>query len=993
MKQSQEPEMNRSSLEKVSHNIQNNLSEKLQLVQENYRSLFDNMSEGVAYCRMIFDGERPLDFIYLAVNSAFETQTGLQNVIGKRVTEVIPGIRESDSELFEIYGAVALSGEPRRFETYVKALDDWFDVSVYSPETERFIAVFDVITERKREENAKQAMVDLLKLINSADDRKVLLKSVSHYLKKWSGCEAVGIRLKDGDDFPYFETSGFPEAFVRLESHLCAYDENGEVKRDAEGNPMLDCMCGNILQGRFDPGKSFFTADGSFWSNCTTELLATTSDADRQARTRNRCNGEGYESVALIPLRSGEQTLGLIQFNDHRKGCFTEKSIALYQWIADNIAAFLAKKETENELRVSREQMKAIFDASPAAIFSFDTEGRVLTWNPAAESIFGWPDSEIIGRPIPIIPPDKRDEWHALNRRILAGESLSDLEVTRMNKDGRQIPLKVSTAPIYDKDGASIGVMAVALDLSERKRAEDALRESEAKIRSIIDNIAIGVSLISPDMKILELNRQMREWFPGIHLAEHPTCYQAFNDPPRDRVCDYCPTCKSLQDGRVHESESETPQPGGVRNYRIVSSPLFNAKGEVTASIEMVEDITERRSLEEQLHQAQKLESVGRLAGGVAHDFNNMLSIIIGYGEDLLDQLHDADPLRQSAEEIVKAGKRSAALTRQLLAFSRKQTLQPIVLNINDILRNLEKMLKRLIGEDIELTTSFSEGLGHVEVDPAQIEQVIMNLAVNARDAMPQGGKLIIETANVALDETCAMTHASVVPGNYAMLSITDTGCGMDEATKKNVFEPFFTTKEKGKGTGLGLSTVYGIVKQSGGNVWVYSEPGKGTIFKIFLPHSQTDPMPQEPTAVKEDIRFEGSTILVVEDEPSLRKFVERMLEKLQCRVTAAANGGEALLWVEEKGFRPDLLITDVVMPGMSASILVDRLKRIQPDLKVLYMSGYTDTSIVHHGVIDPGTPFIQKPFNLSDLTSKIASLLRQEQKKKSEKDDSFQKH
>jgi signal transduction histidine kinase len=386
--------------------------------------------------------------------------------------------------------------------------------------------------------------------------------------------------------------------------------------------------------------------------------------------------------------------------------------------------------------------------------------------------------------------------------------------------------------------------------------------------------------------------------------------------------------------------------------------------------------LDERLAVQEQFQQVQKLESIGLLAGGVSHDFNNMLSVIMGYGTDLLDKLHKGDPLRESVEEIVSAGQRSADLTRQLLAFSRKQTLQVEVLDINAVVRNLEKMLRRLIGEDIELETLLAEQLSRVKVDPGQIEQVLMNLAVNARDAMPRGGKLTIETANVELDEHYAQDRAGVVPGKFVQLSVTDTGCGMDAATRKRLFEPFFTTKDKGRGTGLGLSTVYGIIKQSGGNIWVYSEPGQGTTFKIYLPRTTDAQTAKEATQTDGSIKGRAEKILVVEDEPALRKLCAAILRHANYEVTAAANGGEALLLVEEGELRPDLVITDVVMPGMSGKVLVDRLKKVLPGLKVLYMSGYTDNAIVHHGVLDSGTPFIQKPFGRGDLERKIRALL-----------------
>ncbi|MFC1495506.1 ATP-binding protein, partial [Thermodesulfobacteriota bacterium] len=338
--------------------------------------------------------------------------------------------------------------------------------------------------------------------------------------------------------------------------------------------------------------------------------------------------------------------------------------------------------------------------------------------------------------------------------------------------------------------------------------------------------------------------------------------------------------------------------------------------------------------------------------------------------------LHSTDPLHESAREIVEAGKRSAELTKQLLAFSRRQALQPEVLDLSLIIINMEGMLRRIIGKDIELTTNLANDLDNTEVDPGQIEQVIVNMAINARDAMPQGGELAIETANVELDKQYTRTHLGAKPGDYVMLSMTDNGCGMDKETLEKVFEPFYTTKEKGKGTGLGLSTVYGIVKQSGGNIYAYSESGHGTSFKIYLPSTIVKLTGEKGGDHVSSIKGRGEKILVVEDEPSLRKYCEKTLKTLNYNVTVAANGEEALLLVEEENLHTDLILTDVVMPKMSGTVMIDRLKETMPDLKVLYMSGYTGDTIVHHGVLDKDTPFIQKPFTRNKLGKKIRSIL-----------------
>jgi nitrogen-specific signal transduction histidine kinase/FixJ family two-component response regulator len=391
----------------------------------------------------------------------------------------------------------------------------------------------------------------------------------------------------------------------------------------------------------------------------------------------------------------------------------------------------------------------------------------------------------------------------------------------------------------------------------------------------------------------------------------------------------------------------------------------------------LVEDVTERRQLEEQLRQAQKMEAVGRLAAGLAHDFNNLLTVVIGYSDLLMQRLSADDRLRPAMEEIKKAGEQAASLTRQLLAFSRKQALQPQVLDLSSLLSNVDKMLQRVIGEDIELVTHLPPGLGHVKADPGQIEQVIMNLALNARDAMPQGGQLTLEAANVELDSSYASSHESVVPGHFVMLAMSDTGTGMDAETQAHIFEPFFTTKEKGKGTGLGLSTVYGIIKQSGGNIWVYSEPARGTTFKIYLPRVDQAVELITPGELGVEELSQGSeTILLVEDEEAVRSLAREVLECRGYHVLEAKGAIEALQVGEQHKERIHLLLTDVVMPQMSGRELAEHLAPLRPETKVLYMSGYADNAVVHHGLLDPGTALLQKPFTADALARKLREVL-----------------
>jgi len=385
---------------------------------------------------------------------------------------------------------------------------------------------------------------------------------------------------------------------------------------------------------------------------------------------------------------------------------------------------------------------------------------------------------------------------------------------------------------------------------------------------------------------------------------------------------------------------------------------------------------------QEQLRQAQKMEAVGRLAGGVAHDFNNVLSVIIGYGDLLLQDLRPADPMRAEVEEIRKAGQRAAGLTRQLLMFSRQQVVEPRVIDLHEVLTSMDKMLQRILGEDVELVSMPPKAAGRVKADPSHIEQVILNLVVNARDAMPTGGKLTLETANVVLDEDYARSHLPAKAGPYVMLAVSDTGVGMDRETQARIFEPFFTTKDIGTGTGLGLSTVFGIVQQSGGNIWVYSEPGKGTTFKVYLPRVDDDVDAPKPHVAPATLRG-TETILLVEDEEQVRTVVVNILRRQGYRVFPAQHAGEALLLCESYPEAIDLLITDVVMPQMSGPELARRLARTRPGMKVLCMSGYTDDSIVRHGVLESGVAFLQKPVTPATLASKVREILDGEDPKK----------
>jgi len=635
------------------------------------------------------------------------------------------------------------------------------------------------------------------------------------------------------------------------------------------------------------------------------------------------------------------------------------------------------RKRAEKELQESNDLLRAIIDAAPTAIIGLDLDGNVRSvWNSAAEKMLGWKAGEVMGRSLPSVPEQGQQEFKGFRERIRSGKALDGVEVRHRRRDGSPIEYSIYASPLHDTDGRITGNIAVLVDITERKRSERALAESEAKMRSILDNIGIGVSLISPEMEILELNRRMRQWFPAIDAAQRPICYRAFNDPPRDRVCDYCPTYKTLQDGRVHEATSETPQAGKIRNYRILTSPILDASGKVTAAVEMVDDITERLSLESQLQQAQKMEFVGRLAGGVAHDFNNMLAVIIGHVDMVLQTAAPTGNILRHLQAIRKSASRSADLTRQLLAFARKQTVSPVVLDLNETIQGMLKMLSRLIGENIDLVWRPAPEVLAVKIDPTQVDQILANLCVNARDAISGVGRISIETGRAAFGEDERTRLPEILPGDFVTLVVSDDGHGMDQGTLDNIFEPFFTTKEKGKGTGLGLATVYGIVKQNDGFIKVNSERGRGSSFKIYLPRQEAEIHASKPECQEISLAREHETILLVEDEPAIIEITRLMLEELRYRVLWAGSPTGALQAAKAHAGKIDLLLTDVVMPEMNGRELAEQLCAFCPGVKCLFMSGYTSDIIAPHGVLEEGIDYIQKPFSVQSLAARVREVL-----------------
>ena len=518
--------------------------------------------------------------------------------------------------------------------------------------------------------------------------------------------------------------------------------------------------------------------------------------------------------------------------------------------------------------------------------------------------------------------------------------------------------------------------MIVNRDVTERKRAEEALRRSEIDFRSVVEDAPYGIYRASITGRFLQMNPAFLKML-GYGNEQELSAKDLATD-----IFLYSGEYQRLTGLLAHTAEIKDlemewkKQDGNPITVRCSGRRIDDENGAPAYFELFAEDVTEKRVLEKQLRMAQKMEAIGRLSGGIAHDFNNLLGVIIGYSRVLKKALGANQELSEHALEIEKAGQRAASLTKQLLAFSRQQVLTPAILNLNTLAADMQSMLPRLLGEDIEVSLTLDPELDCVKADQSQIEQVIMNLAVNARDAMPEGGKLKIETTNVELDQTYVRNHPGSKPGSYVLLSVADTGTGMDTTTLTHIFEPFFTTKERGKGTGLGLATVYGIVKQSNGYIGVESAPGKGTSFQIYLQRHAGQPEAEEKKVDLEEKLFGSESILLAEDSEPLRELAQSYLEAGGFRVLSAESAEDALKVAARYGGVFDLLLTDVVMPGMNGRVLAEQLLPRQPGMKVLYMSGYTDSFIAGHGVLEPGTHLLHKPFTEEVLIRKVREVL-----------------
>jgi PAS domain S-box-containing protein len=762
------------------------------------------------------------------------------------------------------------------------------------------------------------------------------------------------------------------------------------------------------------------------------------------------------------------------------------------------IAKAIERRRLTRALGETTQALEALVEASPLAIWALDPDDTVKMWSPAAERMFGWSRQEVLGRPLPVTTAAGARPGRELEDGARRGDALVGAETTLVRRDGSHVEVALSTAALRDASGAALGVAMIAADITERRRAEQALCESESSFRIMFADNPLPMWVRDLDtLRFLEVNAAAvahygysRDEFLGMKITDIrpaedvPRLIESVSSGPsrgpRDAgewrhrckdgrlidvsvkshfvnfggraaalivvediterrraeiarqesnqalvsVIESSPAAVMVLDeaGRVTRwnrsaerlfgwSEREVlgrPVPiipdgeeaawrdtlarwiaggsdtalevrrrrkdGAVIDVSLSAAPLRDATGRVVGIVGNLVDITERKLLEGQLRQAQKLEAIGSLAGGIAHDFNNLLTVISGRSHILRSRLEPDSPLRHDLELIEQTAERAGRLTHQLLAFSRKQVLEPRLVNLADTVGQMKRMLQRLIGEDVDLVTASDPDLWPVRVDPSQVEQVVLNLAVNARDAMPEGGRLTLETRNVELDEAFARSHADVQPGPHVLLAVTDTGHGMDAEVQAKIFEPFFTTKGPGRGTGLGLSTVYGIIKQSGGHIFVESEVGTGASFQIYLP--RVDRSVAAAAAPSARPARGTETLLLVEDDDQVRALAREALQLSGYSVIEAASPELAIAFVREHAGRIDLLVSDVIMPGMNGRALADRVLALRRGLKVLFISGYPSSAIAQHGVLDPSTAFLHKPFTPAALARKVREVL-----------------
>jgi PAS domain S-box-containing protein len=912
----------------------------LQVVSDRNSSLLESITDG------FYSLDHEWRFTYLNAAAERISHRPREELLGRSVWESFP--ESVNTPAYGHYQRAVRERVAVTFELFYEPIDTWLEINVY-PSPEGVSIYCRDITERKRADETFSTYAAQQTTIAMVGERALAGASLPDLLDETSIYVAHTL---DVDFTSVFELQPAAERFVLTAGSGWPEEHIGALTVPAG----VHSQFGYILRQPMPVLTEHLTSETSFQVAPLLQEHGVTSD------------------LAVVIQEQGKP-YGVLGVHSIKARRFTAQEVTFVQSVANTLAAAIQRRRLEEHLLQSQRTLARAQQIARIGTWTVDSRTGAVYWSDEMYRIFGVrpesfsPNTESI---VTRAYPEDRDGISAFVHEALASGVDHYLEHRIVLDDGGIRWIRLQAERSVDAPSGLPRLIGTVLDITERKRGEEALRESQERYQVLFDRSPIPKLLYDDEtLRILAVNDAAVEHY-GYSREEF--LRMALSDLWAPDVKHELPSVRELLtpfSAKVHHVKKDGT-PSEVEIF--VQQVLLSGR---PSGIVAVQDVTERARLEGQLRQAQKMEAVGRLAGGVAHDFNNMLAVIAGYSELLLHltQTAERQDLRGPLQEIQKASERAARLTRQLLAFSRKQVLTPKVLDLGALVMDFERMLARLIGEDIEVATRVAPDLYRIKADPGQLEQVLLNLVVNGRDAMPTGGKITIEVQNVELDNSYGKQHQAVVPGDYVLLAVTDTGSGMSAETLEHAFEPFFTTKDAEHGTGLGLATVFGIVQQSGGHIQVYSELGIGTTFKVYLPRTRTA---SEPAAKPQAALISGdATVLLVEDEKMVRVLVQDVLSMYGYTVLAAANGAEALQVVEQLAPNIDLLLTDVVMPGgIGGRQLVEALRKQRPELKVLYMSGYTDDAVVRHGIIEADMAFIQKPFTPVALARKVREVL-----------------
>ncbi|NLH47759.1 MAG: PAS domain S-box protein [Myxococcales bacterium] len=997
-----------------------------------YRSLLDDSSDPMFVINA--DGR------YFHVNKAFAdgVRRPVGEIVGRRIWDVFP--EKEAEQRFSAVREVLQTGKTKVIDVKVIAGDEaHFYITTVKPlrkeeggPADSVICISKDITQRKKAEDELRLSEARYRLLYNQSpvmlhsiDRDGRIVSVSDtWLAKmgYTREEVIGRpsvdflteasrRYATSEVLPEFREKGFcadvPYQFVKKNGEIVDILLSAIAERDAEGRYLRSlAVLIDVTQTKLsEKALREKTEELNQFFSLTLDLLGI-ADSDGWFHAINPAWEEvlGYSRQELL-ARSFldfihpddlEATRGLLAELAGKKRAYDfvnrcRHQDGSYRWIEwrsvfdpTTRRIYVAARDITERMKAEQAhlQLGSLIENSLEFVGIATLDGKTLFLNPAARRMVGLsPEAAITDLSIFNFAPEDAQIQMAqevIPALLEAGSWHGDGQL-RNFQTGEIIQTDISVfIPGFPKIDSQSIIATVMHDITERKRSEAALRASEERYRQIVETSNEGIWSLNANLETVYVNQKMAAMlgYPASEIiGKSPTCFLFAEDVEAhlEKLRERTKGVDQLYEQRYRR------QDGSELWVTISASSLVDETGKFLGSFAMFTDITDRMRLQGQLMHAQKMESIGRLAGGVAHDFNNLLTGIMGNLELAMMDLNPSDPLYETLGDVNKAAESAANLTRQLLAFSRKQIVEPKVLNLNDVLTRMKKMLIRLIGEDIVLHTVLAADLWPVKIDPGQVEQIIVNLAVNARDAMPAGGKLLLETATIVLDEEYCRLHPEAQAGDYVMLAISDNGCGMSEQVKRHLFEPFFTTKEKGKGTGLGLATIYGAVKQAGGSIEVYSELNQGTTVKVYLPRvigttetvSETIPLTNLPTGQEQ--------LLLVEDEAIVRDLAVRVLSRLGYRLLHCANAEQALNAAKEFPDKISLLITDVIMPGMNGKMLAMELLKTRPEIRVLFTSGYTENVIVHHGVLDEGIHFIGKPYTPQTLARKVREVLDRE--------------